>query len=339
MAIFPSLELADAVQVQDKTRFNADKSFGTLTITSLTVKPGADESAVELVALSDRFLDWQFNNFNGDFDSSNNKIDFQEGSNVFVAVITPATYTLATLVTEIKAQMEAVGANIYTVVFDKDDRLTISSTISFDLLPFSGANSEQSALQIFGYFSESQDDQSFSGLKEYKAERLRWLPKIVTVFADDGADNLSINKTIKLYSVDGDALFSDDQDLMGQKSDILRWTKAGRNSFLDVHRKAQREIIDFFRGKGFINSFGDPLRLKNFVKPDDLNQWSVFLTLRLIFDDISDEAEDIHFLEARQFEAREMRIRDRYMRLDNDDDGVADTGEGINLTSGRLFRR
>ena len=339
MSIFPSLELADAVQVQDKTRFNADKSFGTATITSLTVKPGSDESAQELIALSDRFLDWQFNVWNGDFDSSNNKIDFKEGSNVLVAVITPGTYTLATLAVEIKAQMEAVGANIYTVVFDKDDRLTISATVSFNLLPYSGVNSEQSALQIFSYFSESQDDNSFSGLKEYKAERLRWLPKIVTVFADDGSDNLSIDKTIKLYSVEGDALFSNDQDLAGQKSDIMRWTKAGRNSFLDFHRKAQKEIIDFFRGKGFINTFGDPLRLKNFVKPGDLNQWSVFLTLRLIFDDISDEIDDIHYVEARRFEAREMRLRDRYMRIDNDDDGVADTGEGINLTSGRLFRR
>jgi hypothetical protein len=339
MSIFPSLELSDAVQVQDKTRFNANKSFGTATITSITVKPGADESAVELIALSDRYLDWQFNVWNGDFDASNNKIDFVEDGNILVAALTPGTYTLATLAIEIKARMEAVGANIYTVVFDKDDKLTISTTVPFDLLPYSGANSEQSALQIFSYFSEDQDDQIFKGLKEYKAERLRWLPKIVTVFADDGADSLSIDKSIKLYSIAGDALFSSDQDLVGQKSDILKWTKAGRNSFLDFHRKAQNEIIDFFRGKGFINTYGDPLRLKNFVKPEDLNQWSVFLTLRLIFDDISDEVDDIHYVEARQFEGREMRLRDRYMRLDNDDDGVADKGEGINLTSGRLFRR
>lgn len=342
MAVFPSLELEEKLQIQDKTRFAAGKSFvssGAASLTSLTVQPGDDESAVELVSLTDQDLDWQFNSWNGDFSSINNKIDFREDGTDLVATITANTYTLSTLVTEIEAQLNTVGSNTYTVELLNDNKIKISADGRFDLLVYSGDNADESPMIGLGFFSEEVNDQDFSGLSEYTGEMVRYLPKHITVFADNGVDSLSIVKTLRLYSIEGDALFSNDQDLITKKTDIMNWVKPGRNSFLNFHRQAQEEIIDYFRGKAFVDVFHNPLRLKAFVKPEDLNQWSTFLALRLIFDDFSNAVDDIFYSEARQFEAREMRLRNRYMRIDLDNDGVADKGEAINITSGRAFRR
>lgn len=341
MAVFPSLELEDKLQIQDKTRLAASKSFvstGSPALTAMTVQPGADTTAVSVLSPTDQDLDWQFNVWNGDFDASNNKIDFKEGTSVLVATITPGTYTLAALVVEIQTQLNTVGSNTYTVVVSDDDRITISTTVAFDLLPYTGANRNNSFLVGLGYFSEDTDDNGFSGLKSYRGERVRYLPKRISLALDNGVDNETLTKTLKLYSIDGDALFSNDQDLISIKSDIMNWVKPGRNSFLNFHRRAQSDIIDFFRGKGVIDSYYNPLRVRDFVKPEDLKEWSTFLTLRLIFDDFSNATDDIFYSEARQFEAREMRLRNRYMRVDLDKDGVSDKGESINITSGRLFR-
>jgi len=341
MAIFPDLQIESKLQIKDRTRLSAFGTFvsaGSSALTDLTIRPGDDESPVSVLSLTDRNLDWQFNDWNGDFDATNNKIDFQEGSSQLTATITPGTYTLSALATEIKTQMDSAGSNTYTVSLS-DDRLTISTTVAFSLLPYTGDNSSASPLPMLGYFEEDEDDQMFMGKDSYEArDRVRFLPKNITVSATDGVDTEAVIQKLSLYSVEGDALYSTDYDLTTKKSDILKWVREGRNSFLKFHREAQEEIIDFFRGKGFANIYNDPLRVKDFVKPQDLKQWSTFLTLRLIFDDLSNSVDDIFEREAREFESREMKLRDRYIRVDLDEDGKADPGEAINITSGRLFR-
>lgn len=346
MALFAHLEIEDKLQIKDKSRFNGSKSFvsvGSDSITDVTVKPGADGSAITVFNSSQDlwYLDWQFNTWNGDFDVTNNKLDFNEGGSELTATVSAGTYTLATLAAEIKTQMDSAGANTYTVSVDKDDKITISADGQFSLLPNTGSNSETSILPIIGFSSKPGfDDHLYENETSITGERVRSLPKAVTLEVDDGTLTDSQTKYVNLYSVAGDALFSNDNDLRSKKSDILRWVERGRNSFLNYHRAAQDEILNWCREEGYIDINGDPLEIKNFTNPTDLNLWSTYLTMRLIFDDLSNANDDIFYKEARGFESKEMKHRKMaFLRLDVDNDGKSDVGEGVKSRSVRLIRQ
>jgi hypothetical protein len=84
--------------------------------------------------------------------TSNQNIDFQEGVNVKVAKLSVGTYTGASLLLEIKKQMDNVGDNVYTVAYSRSDRkFTISSTVNFSLLVGTGNNIGLSAFPLLGY--------------------------------------------------------------------------------------------------------------------------------------------------------------------------------------------
>ena len=144
MALFPHLELEGVVQINDKTRFSGVKSFvtkGASAITTMTVQPGADETPISIFDSDEdlRFLDWEFDTFEIDIDATNNKLDFKEGNgSELTATLVSATYTLSALATEIKTQLDATGALTYTVIVDSDDKMTISATDGFSLLPTDG---------------------------------------------------------------------------------------------------------------------------------------------------------------------------------------------------------
>lgn len=345
MALFPHLELENRLQIKDKTRLGGVKSYvsvGSSAITTATIKPGDDGSAISVFNTDQDlwYLDWQFNTWNGDFDSTNNKLDFNEGGSELTATITAGTYTLSTLATEIKTQMEVVGAETYTVSFDKDDKLTISSTGRFSLLPNEGSNSGISAWPLVGISSKpGAQDTEFANKTTLTGEMVRFLQKKVTLTIGDGVGTESQDKYINLYSVSGDDLFSNDDDLHAYESDILKWIEAGRNTFKKFHRYAQDEIIDYLLSSGYIDIDGNPFEIKNLIFKDDLRKWSSLAALRLIFDDLSNANDDIFFNKARGFESREMKRRNMaILRADIDNDGIADIGEGIKIRSARLIR-
>ena len=96
MALFAHLEIEDKLQVKDKTRMKADKSYitkGATAISTATIKPGADAIAIDIfdTTLLDRFLEFQFANFNGDIGATNNKLDFDEGASELTATISTST--------------------------------------------------------------------------------------------------------------------------------------------------------------------------------------------------------------------------------------------------------
>jgi hypothetical protein len=84
--------------------------------------------------------------------TQNQYIDFQEGINVFRASLKVASYSSLSLAVEIKRALEAVGANTYTVLFDRSTRkFTISTTVNFSLLTGTGVNLGLSAFELLGY--------------------------------------------------------------------------------------------------------------------------------------------------------------------------------------------
>lgn len=87
--------------------------------------------------------------------STNNKIDFKEsgGGGELTATITSGTYTATTLATEIKAQMESAGAEMYTVSQSSSTgAFTISTGGAYlDLLFNTGTNAVNAIASSIGF--------------------------------------------------------------------------------------------------------------------------------------------------------------------------------------------
>jgi len=347
MALFPYFELEDRVQINDKTRFNGKRSFvskGSSAITTMTIKPGADGSAIDVFDsdTDERYLDWQFSAFEIDIDATNNKLDFEETSGVeLTATLTSATYTLATLATEIETQLNATGANTYTVTVSDDDKVTIAADSDFSLLPQTGTNRLISILPILNFKPKPGfGDSEFANLTTTTGVRVRKMPRAVTLEIGDGATTESVTRYIQVLSVDGDALFSSDQDLTSHRHDILDWLPDSRNSFLHIHRRAQDLILDHLHKAGYVDIFGDPLTIDAVVNPEDVKQWSIFATLRIIHFELSNDPEDEFYEDGVDYQASEEKVRDRVLlRVDIDRDGKSDLGEGVQLTGGVVLRR
>lgn len=207
MPIFVHLDGEKKVQINDKTRLDASKTYSTNNETEfdkITIRPSLDEVDYDVYAekASSRYLDWEFQDFKIDIDSTNNKIDFSEdaGATTLSATITGGTYTPAALATEVKTGLEASGALTYTVSFDEEDKLTISSTARFDLV-LDGPN-RNSLLTKQLYFDESE----LSSKTSYTSGRVESLQRQIRLTA--GEDRYQV-QTITCAANTSNALNND----------------------------------------------------------------------------------------------------------------------------------
>ncbi len=343
--LFPNLEIEGEVQINDKTRFNGIKSYvsrGASAIAALTIKPGADGSAIDCFAADekDRYLDWEFNEWTCDIVASNKYIDFSEGGTIYEAVLNEDTYTLAELILEIEDQLNSSGALTYMVSVSGDDKITIAANGQFALLPVTGDNAAISILKHIGFTVDTSDTRvSMTG------KRVEYLHKLITIEVADSAAptpvTQSFSKLIKLFSVDGDKLFSADEDLTAKEPEILNWVTPGRNTFKDVHRRAQKDILADLDEKGYVDVYDKPYTKASVVNVDEVNQWATFMALRMIYEGIHNSKDDVFREKAKIYESQEIKARNRaILRLDVDGDGKVDINEGLSsFSSGRVSRR
>jgi hypothetical protein len=154
----------------------------------------------------------------------------------------------------------------------------------------------------------------------------------------DGAPE-SLIKTIMVLSVADDKLFSSDQDLMPYEPELLNWVRAGRNSFLDVHRAAQDRIMTYLDEKRIWDTQGNRLTLDAITDVVEVKDWSKFMTLRLIFEGISNATDDVFHEKALRYKALEVEARNRAaLRLDRDGDGETDVTK-LDMRSIFMVRR
>lgn len=84
--------------------------------------------------------------------TTNNLIDFQESAGVLLATLTPGSYTLTTLASEIKRALDAAGLLTYTVTVNRSTRkYTISAGSTFKLLTTSGTHLGFNAFTLIGF--------------------------------------------------------------------------------------------------------------------------------------------------------------------------------------------
>lgn len=150
----------------------------------------------------------------------------------------------------------------------------------------------------------------------------------------------TISRTVTVVTEAADALFSTDQALASHEPDILKWVKAGRNTFKDVHRAAQTEILDWLDEKGYVDTNGNKLTKAAIVDTTEVRQWAKFMALRMIFEGIQNAEDDVFQKKADAYGAKEASHRNRaILRLDEDGDGAVDESEGAHISTGNIFKR
>lgn len=332
MSIFALLDFEGQIQIEDKTRLDASKSFtarGVTDISTLTVTPGIGASSISVYDSdeTERYLDWVYESMTIDIDSTNGSLLFNEGGSTLTASLTGGNYTLSALATEIKTQMDSAGANTYTVTVSSDNEITISATGSFEL--------EDCVIldQLFFDVSDPAGTSYTSGVVEYGTRK-------VTVAVGNGTLTDTKYFYQKVYSENGDRLFCSDRDLTSHEPDILKWVPKGRSSFKDVIRRSQGLIIAWLDEKGYVNAYGDKYNKWDLVDLDEVKQWSIFQTLKLIMQGLSNQTDDVFDKKAKEYSLFEEASRQRaILRIDVNKDGVIDATEGASIYSGSLFRR
>ena len=234
MAIFPNLELEKKLQVNDKTRLDASKSFvskGEAAISLVEIEPEAAAGFVDVTGLeaADRFLDWEY-----------------------------AT----------------------------DGTKTVSIRVTTDGAP------------------------------------------------------VTSTKTIEVVTVVADKLFSLDADLIMIESDVLKYVRPGRNSFLDYHRRAQERILAYLDENAYVDRDGNKLTLASILDVSEFAEWSKFLVLSFVFRDFSNSIDDVLDQKSRFYEGRAVTSRGKLRyRMDLDLDGTIGDNEELIHDGPRLIRR
>jgi len=133
---------------------------------------------------------------------------------------------------------------------------------------------------------------------------------------------------LSVMTVADDALFSTDSDLMQHEQEILKFLPKGKTTFISKHRRAQELIVEHFNERGVIKTNREKLNKLDFVDIEEVKQWSIALTLGMIFQDNSNVVGDIWSNKANEYFSQAVEHRTRaYFRIDLNGDGAITGGE------------
>lgn len=163
--------------------------------------------------------------------------------------------------------------------------------------------------------------------------------KTVTIEITAGSVE-TFSKTISVITEATDGLWSKDSDLLKYESDILKWVPEGKSSFTNVHRQAQELILDWLDSIRIWKDDGARLEKGDMLVTSDVKQLSVYWTLALIFQNLSNKPDDVFFQKSKKYLSlvKNSKARGR-IQADLNDNDVLDEGDGSDMTSFRIFRR
>lgn len=163
--------------------------------------------------------------------------------------------------------------------------------------------------------------------------------KVITVqITTDGAP-LSKTLTITCVTEAVDRLFSTDQDLERIESSILKYVPRGKNSFKYAHREAQSQILEWLYINGYRRTDGERVTKENVLDLENVKYWSIYATLRIIFQDLSNQPDDIFDRKSKYYQDMEHKARENaLLKLDLNNDNEQGPYEGYNMTTRNLIR-
>jgi hypothetical protein len=148
------------------------------------------------------------------------------------------------------------------------------------------------------------------------------------------------SKTLQVVTEVEDRLFSSDQDLIAKEADILKWVPLGKNSFLYVHREAQKQILNWLDEIRVYRADGTKLTKEDLPLNDDLKQLSTDWALAIIFGSISNKPDDAFFQKKMDY----MKLVENHKKrgriiADFDGSGTIDKTDTQDLRTFRMVRR
>jgi hypothetical protein len=156
----------------------------------------------------------------------------------------------------------------------------------------------------------------------------------------EGQTQVTDSIWINVFSVLGDALWSSDEELMNHEPDIRKWVWPGRNSFKNIHRQVQKDILYYFDRIGAVDVFEEKFTKEDVIDVNELREWATYMALRKIFEGIKNATDDVFTQKRQTYESFELAARQRALvRFDVNNDGIADSDEGFDNTSIRLYMR
>lgn len=164
--------------------------------------------------------------------------------------------------------------------------------------------------------------------------------KVVTLRVFDGVDTVTQSTTINVVTAVQDGLWSNDQDLIANEYDILKWLPAGKSSWNHLHRKSQEFILDWLNSIRVWKNDGSKLTKSDLPDTEDLRQLSKYWTLETIFGQLSNRTDDI--FNQKMIQYREMRVgkqNTNWLAIDQDGNGEVEQVEKKDLRTTRLIRR
>ena len=137
-----------------------------------------------------------------------------------------------------------------------------------------------------------------------------------------------------------DRLFSVDEELRMLEPDILNWLPVGYSNFNHIHRLAQKNILDWLDELRIYKQDGSRFTKADIVEKDQVRRLSLFMSLRMIFEGLSNQTDDVFAEKAARYRAMEKEAKNRnYISLDADDDGIIQADERKDNRTFILVRR
>jgi hypothetical protein len=162
----------------------------------------------------------------------------------------------------------------------------------------------------------------------------------VTTGTGMGAVVVTKDFTLPVILPSDDKLLSSDKDLVKKEADILNWVADGKSSFINIHRAARDQILDWLDSVRIWRDDGSRLTKDDISVTDDLRDLSTFLTLEQIFMGISNKVDDSFFIKARSYRstANDLKGRGR-IQATFDGSGDPDKKSGVDNKSMTAVRR
>jgi len=333
--LIPILYCDPSVQVFDLIRFDATKSLavrGTVDqINSVKIQCGIGGGDIDVFHTLSKnwFLDFVFNSEDSfDFDASNGEIHFLMNGVTYSTLVSAGEYTLANLLIEIKTKMEAVASPLsVSFVVDSRNRITLTPSIPLQVLP------NHNAKGLWKSLGFSKDGQLVSDPVEFGFKK-------ITLTVESNSESAQVVKWVKVYTKYGDALFSEDGDIVIHEPDIMKWLPQGYSTFNHLHRAAQESILDWCDRQGYRDSSGLKLNKWAFVDKSDVRTWSMYIALKYFCLSVRNQETDVWLKKSNEYEKLEISARTRaVLSLDLDKDTKPDTPRGPDINTGRLLFR
>lgn len=164
--------------------------------------------------------------------------------------------------------------------------------------------------------------------------------KVVTLrITTDGAPVTSTYSITCLTEV-ADLLWSSDHDLRAHEPDILKWVEVGRNSFKNIHRKAQTHILEWLDAQRIWRNDGTRLQKEDLKITSDVKELSTYLVLYFIFMGLQNQPDDVFAVKAKFYETKAEQTKQRgRIQADMNQDNEIDESESNDLKTFRMVRR